>query len=152
MLSCVIYTIISNYVCIDYLGSESKKLSELGLGSGGSFKHVNKSYDKILGFGITDLLMNFMSCRGFLKNKDSVVILKCPKNIFEYYLSKSFIHFDCNKSNLEKLSSELKDRIYAEVTDNSDKVRIRSTTIPSNSNTLKNLLVNESFHCYNIIK
>ena len=25
VLSCVIYTIISNYVCIDYLGYESKK-------------------------------------------------------------------------------------------------------------------------------
>ena len=99
MLSCVIYTIISNYVCIDYLDSESKKLSELGLGSGGNFKHVNKSYEEILGIGIPDLLMNSMSCHGFLKNKDSVLILKCPKRMFEYYLSKGFIHFDFNKRN-----------------------------------------------------
>ena len=41
LLSCVIYTIISNYVCIDYLGSERKKLSELRLGSGGV---IQKSY------------------------------------------------------------------------------------------------------------
>ena len=27
VLSCVIYTIISNYVCIDYLSSEGEKLS-----------------------------------------------------------------------------------------------------------------------------
>ena len=72
VLSCVIYTIISNYVCIDYLGSESKKLSELGLGSVGRFKHVNKSYFKILGIGIPDLFMNLMSCHGFLRNKESV--------------------------------------------------------------------------------
>ena len=42
VLSCVIYTIISNYVCIGYLGSE-KKLSDLRLGSGGSYKHFNKN-------------------------------------------------------------------------------------------------------------
>ena len=64
VLSYVIYTIISNYVCIDYLGSE-KKLSALHLGPGGSYKTSNKSYDKILGFGIPDLLMNFLSCHVF---------------------------------------------------------------------------------------
>ena len=99
VLSCVIYTIISNYVFIDYLGSESKELSEIGLSSDGRFKHVNKSYDDILGIEIQDLLMNLMSCHGFWKNKCYVVILKCPKRIFEYYFSKGFINVDCNKSN-----------------------------------------------------
>ena len=47
---------------------------------------------------------------------------------------------------LEIFSSEIKDRIGAEVTDNSDKVMICSTTILSTSNTLKNLLVNASYH------
>ena len=83
MLSCIIYTIIINYICIDYLGSESKKLNELRLGSGGSYKHVNKSYDNLLGIGIPYLLMNLMSCHGFLKNKDSVVIIKYPNSMFE---------------------------------------------------------------------
>ena len=46
MLSCVIYTITRNYVCIDYIGSERKKLSELGLGSGGRFKHVKNVMTK----------------------------------------------------------------------------------------------------------
>ena len=32
VLSCVIYTIIDRYVCIDYLGTETKKISELKLG------------------------------------------------------------------------------------------------------------------------
>ena len=66
--------------------------------------------------------------------------------MFGYYLSKGFNYFDCNKSNLEKLPNELKQRIYAEVTDNSYKVIICSTTIPYTANTMKNLLVNESFH------
>ena len=47
---------------------------------------------------------------------------------------------------MEKLPNEVKVKIHAEDTDNSDKVVICSTTIPSTSNTLKNLAVNESFH------
>ena len=29
VLSCVIYTVIDKYVCIDYLGTEKKKISDL---------------------------------------------------------------------------------------------------------------------------
>ena len=91
--------------------------------------------------------MNLLSCHGFLRNNDSVVILKFPNRMFEYYLNKGFIIFDCDKKNLEKLPYEIKDIIGAELIDNSDKVMICSTTIPFNSNTLNNLLVNASSHC-----
>ena len=67
VLSCVIYTIISNYVCIDYLACETKQIIELPVGTGRSFKHGNKSYEKIFEIGIPDLLMNLMSFHGFLK-------------------------------------------------------------------------------------
>ena len=46
VLSCVIYTIISNYICINYLACESKKLDELLVGTGGVFKYRKKSYEK----------------------------------------------------------------------------------------------------------
>ena len=49
VFSCVIYTIINNYVCIDYLACEKYFLSEIPVGYGGFLKHVNKSDDKILG-------------------------------------------------------------------------------------------------------
>ena len=39
VLSFVIYKIFSNYVCIEYFAFESKKLSELPVGSGGVYKH-----------------------------------------------------------------------------------------------------------------
>ena len=55
VLSCVIYTIIENYVCIDYLACQSKKLSEISVGS----KHAKKTFNKILGIGIPDLLINY---------------------------------------------------------------------------------------------
>ena len=78
----------------------TKKLSELPVGSGGGYKHEEKSYDKILGIGIPDILMNLMSCHGFLRNKDHVFILKCPKRMFEYNLSKGFTYFDWSIINL----------------------------------------------------
>ena len=45
-----------------------------------------------------------------------------------------------------KLPNEVKDRIHAEETDNSDKVMTCTTTISSTSNKLKNLAANRGFH------
>ena len=61
-------------------------MCELPVGTGEFFKHGNKIYDKIFVIGIPDLLTNLMSCNGFLKNKNYIVILKCPKRMLEYYL------------------------------------------------------------------
>ena len=46
-----------------------KKSSELPVSVGGGFKRGNKGYDKILGIGIPDLLMNLMPCHGFWRTK-----------------------------------------------------------------------------------
>ena len=99
VLSCVIYKIISNYVCIDYLGYEKSKLSYLRLDVSGSYKHLDKKYDNILGFKIPYLLLNLLSCQGFLRNNESFVILKCPHMMFEYYFNKGFIIFNCDENN-----------------------------------------------------
>ena len=142
VLSCVIYTIISIYVCIDYLGYEKSKLCDLRLGVAGSYKNLGKKYDNILGFGIPDLLLNLLFCQGFLKNNESVVILKCPHRMFEYYFNKGFIIFNYDEIFKKRLPSQVKDIFCAEVTVNSEKFMICYTNIPSTSNTLKNLLVN----------
>ena len=113
------------------------------MGSGGGYKHGDKIFNKILGIVIPDLLINLMPCRGFLRNINYVVILKCPKRMLEYYFSKVDI-------NLVKFPNEVKIRIHAEDTYNSDKFMICSTTIPSASNTLKNLAVNTSFRYFYI--
>ena len=91
MLSCVIYTIIDKYVCIDYLGSEKSKLSYLKIGFTGSSKHNVLDYKNLSGIGIPDLILNLLSCHGFLKNNDYVIILKCPNGMSEYYFNKGFI-------------------------------------------------------------
>ena len=55
VLSCVIYTIIGKYVCIDYLGSKKSKLSDLHIGCNGKNKHNDTDYNNVLGIGIPDL-------------------------------------------------------------------------------------------------
>ena len=66
--------------------------------------------------------------------------------MFEYYFNKEFIIFNCDEKKLKWLPSEVKERFGAEVTVNSEKVMIYSTTIPSTSNTLKKFLVNSNSH------
>ena len=97
MFSCVIYTITGRYVCIDYLGSEESKLSGLKIACTGSSKHNVMDYNNLLGIGIPDLLLNLLSCHGFLKNNESVVILKCLNRMSEYYFNKWFVIFECDE-------------------------------------------------------
>ena len=103
VLSCVIYKIIDRYVCIDYLGTEKKKISELRLGFTFSSKHDGMDYNNLFGIGIPDILLNMLSCHGFLKNNDSIVILKCPNRMSEYYFNKGFIELTCDDDHLNKL-------------------------------------------------
>ena len=65
VLSCVIYTIIGRYFCIDYLGTETNKISKLRLGCTLKTKHENKDYDNLFGIGIPDIFLNMLSCQGF---------------------------------------------------------------------------------------
>ena len=53
-------------------------------------KYVDKYFNRTLGIGIPDLLMNLLSCHIFLKNIKYIVIIKCPKSMLEYYFSKGF--------------------------------------------------------------
>ena len=56
--------------------------------------------------------------------------------MLEYYFSKGFGILEYNFDNLAKLPNEVKQRIYAKETDNSDYVLTCINTIPSRSNTL----------------
>ena len=97
VLSCVIYTIIDRYVCIDYLGTEIKKISQLKLGRSLKIRHEDKDYDNLFGICIPDIFMNMLSCQGFLNNNDSIVILKCPNRMSQYYFNKGFIQLTCDE-------------------------------------------------------
>ena len=116
------------------------------MGSSEGYKNGEFCFDRILGIGITDLLMNLLYCHGYLKNMDYVVMIKCPIMMLEYYFSKGFAILECNNNNLAKLPNNVKQIIFAEETDNSDKVMTCINTTPSISNTLYNLLVNKSLY------
>ena len=105
VLICVIYTIIGKYVCIDYLGSEKSKWSDLRLGVTGRYKHFDTDYDNVLGIRIPYLLLNLLFCHGFSKNNESSVILKCPHRMSEYYFNKGFVIFEFDEESLKTSNS-----------------------------------------------
>ena len=73
VLSCVVYNLIENYVCIDHILCQSKKLCDIS--SNPTFKET--SFNLLLGIGIPELLLNLLSCHEFMKISNSTVILNC---------------------------------------------------------------------------
>ena len=63
LLSYVVYNLIDNYVCIDDLLSQSKTLCDIS--SNPIFKDT--SFNLLLGIGITEMLLNLVSCNGYTK-------------------------------------------------------------------------------------
>ena len=98
-------------------------------------------YNNLFGIGNPDILLNMLSCHGFLKYNDSIVILKCPNRMSEHYFNKGFIEFTCDEDNLNELTLLVNQIVGAEVKVNSDLVMLYKTTIISTSNTLKNLVI-----------
>ena len=58
-------------------------------------------YDKLFGIGIPDLLLNMLSCHGFLNNNESIVILKSPNSMSEYYFNKGLVRLTCDEDHLK---------------------------------------------------
>ena len=88
-----------------------------------------KYFNRLLGIGITYLLMNLLSCHGLTKNIKYIVILKCPKMMLEYYFSKGFGILEYNSNNLKKIPNIVKQRIHVEETHNLEYVMTCITTI-----------------------
>ena len=78
------------------------RLSELKIGTTFLHKHDDKDYNNLFGIGIPDILMNMVSCHGFINNNDSIVILKCPNRMSQYYFNKGFTEVECDKEHLKK--------------------------------------------------
>ena len=55
-------------------------------------KFSNTIFDGLNGIGISDVLMNLMTCHGFSKVKQYTVILIYRSTLLSYFLSK---YFDC---------------------------------------------------------
>ena len=133
-------------MCIDYLCTLNKKLSEIKVNFANLNKHADRDYNNLFGIGIPDILMNIVSCHGFINSKDSIMILKCPNRMSQYYFNKGFTEILCDEEHLKKLSDLIKIRVGAELSENADLVMQCSTTITSTSTTLKNLYIGTQYH------
>ena len=90
--------------------------------------------------------MNMVSCHGFINNNNSIVILKCPNLMSQYYFNKGFTEIVCGKEHLKKIPDLIKERVGVELSENTDLVMQCSTTITSTSTTLKNLYIGTQYH------
>ena len=86
VLSFVFYSLIYNYFCVDFLSYQSKILGSIS--SSPTFDDT--SFNILLGIGITELLLNLVSCHGFMKKQNSTVILNCQNGLINNYSSKVF--------------------------------------------------------------
>ena len=77
LLYCVIYAIIKNYVCINYIVFRYKKSSVICMDK----KYVSNFFNKFMGIGIPDLLMNLFMCHGFMKNINPTVVPLCSSRM-----------------------------------------------------------------------
>ena len=89
-------------MCIDYLCKLNKRLSELKIGKKLINKHEDQDYNNLFGIGIPDIFMNMLSCQVFINNNHSIMILKCPNRMSQYYFNKGFTQFKCDEEHLKK--------------------------------------------------
>ena len=104
---CVVYTLIYNYICIDYLSCQSKTLSPISFNP--EFKDT--LFNILIGIGIPELLLNLLSCHGFMKKPNSNVILNCRSRLIKNYLSKVFSVIEKKTNQLSLISNDVKLRI-----------------------------------------
>ena len=137
---------VEKYVCIDYLCTLNSRLSEIKVDNSYLHKHADMDYNNLFGIGIPDIVMNIVSCHGFINNNDSIVILEYPNRMSQYYFNKGFTEIICDEERLKKLPDLVQKRVGAELSENTDLVMQCSTTITSTSTTLKNLYVGTEYH------
>ena len=135
MLSCIVYNLIDNYVCIDYLLCQSKTLSAISCDP--TFKDT--SFNILLGIGILELLLNLLSCHGFTKKTNSTVILNFQNRLINNNLSKVFSIIENNTKNLSLLSNDVKLRVNIIDKLDTDYAMVKNKSMSSVENTIKKL-------------
>ena len=107
MLSCIVYNLIDNCVCIDYLLCKSKTLSTISCNP----TCKDTSFNILLGIGIPELLLNLVSYHGFTKKTNSTVILNFQTRLNNNYLYILFSIIEQNTKHLSLLPNDVKLRI-----------------------------------------
>ena len=133
----VVYTLIYNYVCIDYLSCQSKTLSAISCNP--AFK--NTSFNMLSGIGIKELLLNLVSCHGFTKKQNSTVIFNCQTCLVTNYLSKGFSIIEQNTENFILLQNDVKLRTNLTYQLDTDYVMVKNKEISAVENIIKKLYI-----------
>ena len=107
VLSCVVFNLIDNYVCIDNLSCQSKTL--ISISCYPTFEQT--SFNILLCIVIPELLLKLVSCNGFMKKPNSTVILNCRTRLINNYLSKVFTIIEQSTKQLSLLPNYVKLRI-----------------------------------------
>ena len=152
VLSCVLYYIIYNYVRIEYLYCLSKTL--ISIYSDKILKQA--SYNILLGIGIPEVLMDLVSCHGFMEKSNSTVILNLRSRLVNHYLEKGFVIIKHNSKQLISLPNDAKLRIHAIDQLEAYFVMAKITEIYSVANTINilhtqsdfNLIYKKNFYHY----
>ena len=91
-----------------YIFCKSKTLSIIS--SKPTFEQT--SFNILLGIGIPELLLNLLSCNGFMKKTGSTVILNCQYRLVNNYLAKVFYIIEKYSNKLSMLPNNVKLGIY----------------------------------------
>ena len=85
VIGLVVYTIIDDYICLDYLGFLQERLSK----HDNNFE--NTKFKNLYALRIPKILMNIISCHVFAKYSILEVILTCWNDLVPYYIFKRFV-------------------------------------------------------------
>ena len=107
VLSCVVYYFMENCVFIDCISCQSKILSSIS--SKTTFEQT--SFNILLGIDITELLLNLLSCHGFMKKPNSTGILNCRLRLVNNYLAKVFYIIEKDSKQESMIRNDVKLRI-----------------------------------------
>ena len=92
--------------------------------------------------GIPEILLNIVSCYGFIQDKNSTLLLTCRIKLVSHYLSRGFLIIEQASQALKNFLMIVQNHIHAIIMYDSDSIMICSTPIPSVSNTLKRIYLN----------
>ena len=130
VLSFVVFSLIDNYVCIDYLPCQS-------ISSNPTFEDT--SFNTLLGIGIIELLLDLLSCHGFTKKPNSTVILNCLTRPINNYLAKGFYIIEKSTDQSSLLPNDVRLRINLNNQLDTYYVMAKNKAISAVANTIKQL-------------
>ena len=108
VLSCVLYYLIDSYVCIHYLQCQPKTLRTIS--SNKIFEQT--SFNILPVIGIPELLLNLLSCHGFMEKPNTIVVLNCRSHFMNTNLETDFFIIKKDSKQLSPLPNDVKLRIF----------------------------------------